>query len=152
MQILTCRCGIAHVELHGLARTKDIADGNRPAARIGTEKRADEKIAATELVFVFVNYASHQQCCAGKVLVFRGEVRDRFADRFQGWTAAEFVDHLLLTTRDDKGVGNRFTALRHLCTYRAIARECHPNGPMHHLTVEKQGTTALRAATTRQSA
>src|SRR5262249_40161310 len=80
------------------------------------------------------------------------EVGERFTHRFQGWTAAEFVDHVLLTARDHKGMTNRFTALRHHRAHRAIARKRHPNGSMHHFTVEKQGTTALRPTTTRQPA
>src|SRR5205814_561519 len=84
-QIFVGRCRVPDLELHGRADLDEVADSHRAGRLVRAGDRPDQKVAASEFSFVFVDGKPDVQAAGHQDLVLRGQVRRDLLENLQRW-------------------------------------------------------------------
>ncbi len=105
--------GIAHMELHGLARPDKVANPDRARLPIGADHVADQKIAARELVAIFADRAAEVQAVLDHFFLVGAECAECLVQLLEGRLAPQLGNDVLLGLGNDHRPADRPATLRY---------------------------------------
>jgi hypothetical protein len=125
-------------KLHGRADLDEVADSHRAGRLVRAGDRPDQKVAASEFSFVFVDGKPNVQATGHQDLILHGQVRRDLLENLQRWPPGQLGDDGALGTGHGIRAANRAAALGHDRT-DAQARHTHPHRTRgEHLIVAEQ--------------
>src|SRR6266568_9604787 len=146
--------GVAALELDGLARPREGADGDDAGLGVRADEIADEKIAAVKVLEVLVDDQSDEQVAARFALFLFGELVDRLRQDFVSRAVADLVDQISFRLGDGPGVTDGRATLRNDAGEGHLAADGNAHAALlPHLAIEiNLGALLLRGIAGGQAA
>ena len=110
--VLGRRRRVAPLELDGLSRARQRADGEHAGIRIAADEVAHKKITAMKILEVFVDDEADEQIAARLLLVGGRKFLDRVGQHRVGGTVRDLVDQILFDARERPRLADGRAALR----------------------------------------
>jgi len=109
--VFGARGGVTALELNGLSRTRQSADGEGAGVGVGADEIADEEIAAMKFIEVFVDDESNKKVSLAFLLFRRRKFLNRVNEHLVSRAIGDLVDDVLLGFRNGPCVADRSAAL-----------------------------------------
>ena len=129
VQVVACRLCIAKVELDGLAFLNHISDRDRSGLLIRSNEVPNEEVTPLEMTPMLIDHNAQMQCAVGIASLGSPQGFEDVLEPFEGRGSRQFIDYVLLRSRDDKPLADRTAALRSHGSHGDRPCELHSHHP-----------------------